>query len=81
MQFTFSALTLVIAASAVAMPAAQGDSEPLARRQSGSVGVGGICSTVNDCIGNLNCIQGGGRLICSRNFGLGQPCAQNAVSP
>lgn len=65
MQITNIALNLFLAATAVAQ---------------GSIGVGGRCNTAADCVGSLNCIQGGGQLICSRNLGLGRPCAVNAVS-
>jgi hypothetical protein len=76
MQFTLTTVTLFLAATAAAMPTA----DNLERRQSGSVGLGGRCSSRNDCVGEVNCISGGGNQICSRNRGVGQPCAQNAVS-
>lgn len=75
MQFTLTTLALALAASAVAMPANPASME---RRQSGNVNLGGVCSSRNDCIGQLNCISAGGNQICSRNLGVGQPCAQNA---
>lgn len=80
MQFTIASLTLFLAATAAAMPAMQAPSEPLARRQSGTVGLGGACQSRDDCIGDLSCIFGGGQQICSRNRGQGQPCAVDAVS-
>lgn len=81
MQFSITMLTFFLIASAATTQAA---SEPLGRRQAdagaGNVGLGGSCDSSDDCVGMLTCVIGGGQPVCSRNRGVWQPCAVDAVS-